>query len=199
MTGNVVVCKSTKPINHAIPIVTYWFRLAQSVRRYRDTKMSLHGYNALKYFVTILVYIANIFRNDSTELFYTWIGLYIVKTIYNLYWDNYISWGLLRTKNHKKFGLREKLIFPRWVYYFAMVSNFALRWVWILALMPPTQVDSWLEKFGLYLFALSILEAFRRCQWMLIRVENEQLNNIEKYRTILQIPSLRETEEEQAF
>ncbi len=35
------------------------------------------------------------------------------------------------------------------------------------------------------IFIFSVGEAIRRAQWSLIRVENENNNNFEKYRTIL--------------
>lgn len=37
-------------------------------------------------------------------------------------------------------------------------------------------------------FVLSILEVYRRSQWSLFRVENENANNPEQYRAILEIP-----------
>jgi hypothetical protein len=41
------------------------------------------------------------------------------------------------------------------------------------------------------LTAVSIYcEAFRRAQWALLRVENEQNNNLEQYRTIPLIPPI---------
>ena len=39
-------------------------------------------------------------------------------------------------------------------------------------------------------FMLSILEAYRRIQWSMFRIENENTNNPEKYRAILDIPEL---------
>ncbi len=37
---------------------------------------------------------------------------------------------------------------------------------------------------------LTLLEVYRRAQWCLFRVENENVNNFEKYRVILEIPKL---------
>jgi septin family protein len=37
-------------------------------------------------------------------------------------------------------------------------------------------------------------EAFRRTMWALIRIENEKVNNFEKYRNILTIPSFKDEE-----
>jgi len=39
-------------------------------------------------------------------------------------------------------------------------------------------------------FLLALAEAFRRALWSLFRVENENVNNFEKYRTIMEIPKL---------
>jgi hypothetical protein len=39
-----------------------------------------------------------------------------------------------------------------------------------------------------------LFEAFRRSQWSLFRVENENVNNLEKYRNILEIPKLSDEE-----
>lgn len=40
-------------------------------------------------------------------------------------------------------------------------------------------------------------EAFRRAQWAVLRVENENINNYEKYRSILEIPEMKDEEEEE--
>lgn len=39
---------------------------------------------------------------------------------------------------------------------------------------------------------LTVAEGFRRAQWALVRIENENINNFEKYRTILTIPTLKD-------
>jgi hypothetical protein len=50
--------------------------------------------------------------------------------------------------------------------------------------------DSYFNKFETLSFFLILCEAFRRAQWSLLRVENEQNNNLEAYRTIPYIPPL---------
>jgi hypothetical protein len=42
----------------------------------------------------------------------------------------------------------------------------------------------------LYNFGTAVLEIFRKIQWTILRLENENLNNPEQYRTILSIPEL---------
>lgn len=39
---------------------------------------------------------------------------------------------------------------------------------------------------------LCLAEGYRRAQWAIIRLENEQINNFEKYRTFLEIPPVKE-------
>ena len=48
------------------------------------------------------------------------------------------------------------------------------------------------------IFFLGIVEGLRRIQWVLIRVENENINNFEKYRNIIHIPKIREDVERQS-
>lgn len=38
----------------------------------------------------------------------------------------------------------------------------------------------------------ALVEGFRRAQWALIRIENENVNNFERYRNVLQIPEYKE-------
>ena len=39
---------------------------------------------------------------------------------------------------------------------------------------------------------LTVIEAIRRAQWALIRIENENVNNFERYRNVLQIPEFKD-------
>jgi len=39
---------------------------------------------------------------------------------------------------------------------------------------------------------LMVIEAIRRTQWALIRIENENVNNFERYRNVLQIPEFKD-------
>jgi hypothetical protein len=72
------------------------------------------------------------------------------------------------------------------LYYIAIVTNFAARWLWTLTVSP--------ESLGIYselnplIFAtiLAAIEIIRRAQWNIFRVENEQINrHPELYCTLL--------------
>ncbi len=43
-----------------------------------------------------------------------------------------MDWGLLRTKDPSKYGLREKLTFSVYFYYWAAFTNLLLRFFWLI-------------------------------------------------------------------
>jgi hypothetical protein len=60
-------------------------------------------------------------------------------------------------------------------------------------------LKGWTSDPQFTLFILGMGEAFRRTIWSILRIENENVNNFERYRNILQIPAYREEYEEQAI
>ena len=101
-----------------------------------------------------------------------------------LFWDIYVDWGLGRfgTKN---FFLRDKIVYPKNWYYFAIVVDLILRFSWTWNFIKiDKQYDEWKN------LVMALLEAYRRIQWCVFRIENENCSNPENYRTILAIPEL---------
>ena len=75
--------------------------------------------------------------------FYLWLGIYIFATVYAYTWDILIDWGLCRIwKGENKF-LRNNLMYPKWFYYFAIMSNLILRLAWVLTLLPDSTFAGW--------------------------------------------------------
>lgn len=66
--------------------------------------------------------------------FYIFVAVSIYSTLYSYSWDLYMDWGLLRSKEPGKKYLRPKLLYPAWFYYYAIVSNFIMRFFWIFTL-----------------------------------------------------------------
>lgn len=81
--------------------------------------------------------------------------------------------------------LRKELVYPVWVYYFAIVENVILRFGWIITISLTE--FSGIEG-GLVVSLLAPLEMFRRFVWNCIRLENEQLNNCGMFRAVRDIP-----------
>lgn len=83
----------------------------------------MHGYNGLKYFLTIIaVLIRTAYELKKGT---TWMVLALISSavavIVNTYWDIAIDWGLLRRKSKNAF-LRDKLVIShKSVYFAAMV------------------------------------------------------------------------------
>ena len=82
------------------------------------------------------------------------------------------------------------MVYPSWFYYYAMLSNLILRFTWALNYVEPYLTRR--ESQEALIFFLGIADLFRRAQWCLIRLENEQIHNIDSYRTILAIPAVKE-------
>ncbi len=106
-----------------------------------------------------------------------------------------MDWGLLRSFKKGTWGLRPKHLLPAWFYYYATVSNTLLRLLWILPLISIF-MPGWVLSTQLLIIIICLGELFRRAQWAIIRLENEQVNNFEKYRTFLEVPSVRDEDEE---
>lgn len=81
--------------------------------------------------------------------------------------------------------LRKELVYPVWVYYFAIVENCILRFGWIITI-SLTEFSG--MEAGMVVSLLAPMEMFRRFVWNCIRLENEQLNNCGLFRAVRDIP-----------
>ena len=63
--------------------------------------------------------------------------------------------------------------------------------MWIIPLFN-NKYPSWFVQSQTNLFVLSVVEGIRKAQWALIRIENENVNNFERYRNVLQIPEFKD-------
>lgn len=77
-----------------------------------------------------------------------------------------------------------------------MVTNLLLRFTWVVTVLPKSVLQLNKEYSHLLFLCLTVAEIYRRVLWALFRVENENVNNLEKYRTFLEIPQLAEEEQE---
>ena len=103
-----------------------------------------------------------------------------------------MDWGLFRQNEYgspNRF-LREKINYAPMFYYWAIFSDFILRYIYIVFLYNLGQPDSFFNNLELMFIISVYAEGIRRAQWALLRVENEQNNNLEAYRTIPIIPPI---------
>lgn len=95
----------------------------QCVRRLFEEKHIAHGYNGLRYFLTIVAVVIRTAFELKKQ--FTWQVLALVSsviaTMFNTYWDIFVDWGLLQRKSKNMF-LRDKLLVShKSVYFAAMV------------------------------------------------------------------------------
>ena len=102
-----------------------------------------------------------------TKWFWYSTGFHLINTIFSYAFGIYIGWGLLRAPN----GLREKITFSPMFYYFAVVADFFLRGLWLIALFMVVEQHPWLATFE-YATLLAFAEFMRRWLWAIIRIEN---------------------------
>ena len=62
-----------------------------------------------------------------------------------------------------------------------------------MAIVYSKEIHPTLKTFE-YATLLAIAELVRRCIWAIIRIENEQVSNLEKYRHIFEVPELGSTD-----
>ncbi|KAL5722934.1 hypothetical protein ACHQM5_006391 [Ranunculus cassubicifolius] len=183
-------CKSSdvyNVFNFIIVTIPYWWRFFQCVRRLYEEKDAMQGYNALKYFSTIVAVCmrtAYSRTHSSTWKVLAWI-FSAIAAIVSTYWDLVIDWGLLQ-KSSKNRWLRDKLLVPhKIVYFIAMVVNVLLRFAWLQTVLNFKV--SFLHREALISIVAS-LEILRRGMWNFFRLENEHLNNVGKYRAFKSVP-----------
>ena len=92
--------------------------------------------NAGKYFSDLCVPFAGLWyvKYDHNLAFWIYVTIHFIASFYSYCWDIYMDWGLLRSKDPKTYALREKMNYPLWFYYYAMVSDFVLRFFWVITI-----------------------------------------------------------------
>eukprot|EP00762_Andalucia_godoyi_P006392 ANDGO_05925.mRNA.1 Phosphate transporter PHO1 homolog 7 len=111
-----------------------------------------------------------------------WILLNVLSTVVRLYWDfvedwRILPWAAVRERN----CFRSRLFHPS-----AVLVNIVCRVSWALVFL----VD--LRTFGVWTMFLILggFEVFRKAVWNLVRVENEHVNNVGKFRAFKEVPLL---------
>ena len=165
----------------------FFIRFTQCINRYYYTRQKWpHLGNTLKYVGglsnAICAWLYGRYKTDWS--LYAHIAVGIVSQSYMLFWDIYVDWGLGRC-NGKNFFLRDKIVYPKKMYYMAIIIDAILRFSWTWNFIPiDKSLDEWKN------LVTALLEAYRRIQWCVFRIENENWTNPENYRAILAIPEL---------
>ncbi|KAJ3561629.1 hypothetical protein NP233_g10081 [Leucocoprinus birnbaumii] len=192
------------PAAFALTALPISIRLAQSIKRYRDSRLFTHLINAGKYGLGVISYLfyylwlhqgeIRLFPHMHNEADLgiakhddIWLPIWLIfMTFYSLYaitWDLLMDWSLLRRRS-KHFLLRNELGYPthKFAYYFAIVTNCIIRFVWLIY-VPERGPNMILRQ-----FIYGFLEMLRRAQWNFYRLENEHIGNLDQYRFASELP-----------
>ena len=134
-----------------------------------------------------------------------YLALKTIGTIFKIYWDFVVDWGLFSGTRPDNKWLRDETKFSPSFYYTCMVFNVFGLFIWLVsylvmdAMHPHETPDA---LFVMIYFNLvnrvawmeMIVLALRRTIWVLIRVENEFFNNVEQYRDITIIPPINKSD-----
>jgi hypothetical protein len=178
-----------------------WYRFCQNLRQTYENK-SRWPYlgNALKYFIAAEVGIVGVYmqsRRQST----LWLMGFVAATLYQICWDVFMDWGLLRVVQWKTIDfivsgriisisiptslqLRKTRIYSvTWLYWSIFGINIVLRFCWTLSFLPPHYLnragilsknfDGDLSAFLNPVIASA--EIIRRTLWGWLRVEWEAI------------------------
>jgi hypothetical protein len=89
-------------------------------------------------------------------------------------WDIIMDWGFVSvTQCPRKFTFKTRSLYPFTFHIFAVICNFALRFSWVANELPYFQT---FDRNNLILI-LQIAEVFRRCVWIMFRVEWEVMQS----------------------
>uniref|UniRef100_A0A8D8ZHH5 Xenotropic and polytropic retrovirus receptor 1 homolog n=1 Tax=Cacopsylla melanoneura TaxID=428564 RepID=A0A8D8ZHH5_9HEMI len=180
-----------RPIVACLPA---WFRFAQCLRRYSDTKERFpHLANAAKYATTFFVVLFSFLNlelsrrgSPSNVFFYLWILASLISSLYSYVWDIRMDWGLFESSASSEYTLlRDEIVYSSTTYYYvAIIEDLVLRFGWALSL---SLTEMGYIHGDLMVSVLSPLEVFRRFIWNFFRLENEHLNNCGKFRAVRDI------------
>lgn len=166
--------------------------------------------NALKYLLAAEVSTFGLF-NPSEKRSPVWMMCFFVTTLYQVWWDVFMDWGLLERESNLgyyyatvdrrqwlwwwPYTLRTKRLYKRtWMYHVIFIINFCLRFVGMITLIPPVYLS---RTTGLIVSAykdpdfqlfvglfVALAEIFRRTIWALLRLEWEVIKTSPERRTM---------------
>ena len=179
------LCNNKRSIVLFIGIIPHFIRILQCMRIIYDTNSFFPQIlNVGKYFFAIILGLLSYLLLLSDEFRPYWWICAIISTVYSSWWDLKYDFGFL--ESGKNWPFREKLAYKnQFIYYFALVSNLFLRFMWVLSISPQIVYQYILPEF----FSLLIysLEAIRRGIWNFIRVELHHIQLCKEFKVTVEV------------
>ncbi|RKP38431.1 EXS family-domain-containing protein, partial [Dimargaris cristalligena] len=146
--------------------------------------------NALKYFLAALVHwLAALYRiHPSRATQVSWLVIAFTSTTYSYIWDVFMDWSMFEMENGRPRLRKERKYSWTWAYWFAIFTNFILRYGWVSSLTPTYFFLPDRNHYDLVAFITAFTDVYRRFQWNIFRMENEHVNNCGQFRATKDIP-----------
>eukprot|EP01062_Namystynia_karyoxenos_P070212 TRINITY_DN65602_c0_g1_i1.p1 TRINITY_DN65602_c0_g1~~TRINITY_DN65602_c0_g1_i1.p1 ORF type:complete len:757 (+),score=154.56 TRINITY_DN65602_c0_g1_i1:96-2366(+) len=165
----------------------YLWRLSQCLHMFRRTRRKLHLINAGKYVALCssdIICIVYIMTTDSPDGAH-WVifGTSFFAKTYAFIWDILFDWGFAGHAGIPGFVPR-RLTFRPWVYMLAAAYNLLARFAFTVPYFHGWPGGQALAT------VLATVELLRRASWSVFRMENENVNNLEKYRSVDYVPEV---------
>ena len=176
----------------------YISRILQCLRRFKDTQIKLNLLNALKYSLALLLIILRAFLfNNKNNNYQIIISLHVllmfISTMFSLYWDLVMDFGLLQSAKLSSLLLRDQLVVfsSNFFYYYVISFNTISRFTWILQVRQNQTAQYFKISKDFLNLLIGVVEIIRRFHWTFLRVEYEHLNNCNSFRAVedLKLPS----------
>jgi hypothetical protein len=191
------LCASSEVLRHfgyALAFLPFWFRFAQSLRRYRDdpVRARLQWVNAVKCLSAMVAIALNLIASHQTGaarrvMIWVWAVAALCSSLFAFVWDLRMDWGLVDLDS-PNYPLRAISLFPAWSYYAAAALNFVLRLSWVITISPAAFGFNFPQRY--FLLGIAALEIVRRSVWAVLRLEHEHVANAESYRVVTAVPLL---------
>lgn len=149
-------------------------RILQCLKRFTTSRLPFpHIANTGKYLLSLLflffdILSTNGYKNPNLQTLI--VGLRLMSSIASFSWDVLIDWVILRNR----------YMFPKAFYTFAVIFNFAVRFYWTKTFFTRNIVGGTKDDSRDHVVIESLAEIIRRFMWTLIRVEVEHLNNCDE-------------------
>lgn len=166
-----------------VEALPYFWRACQTMKMFLGTKNKAHLVNHGKY-QSFIIYFAVSWVFAFYPDVFAWRVIvefwHFAAEVYAFVWDVLMDWGFIRGR------ARQRMFKRTWIYVAAAIFDFAARFFYLPAeLWIKPRVDpGWLLLFQ------ANLEIFRRANWSIFRIENENVNNLETYRSIDFVPEV---------
>ncbi|KAJ1654810.1 Xenotropic and polytropic retrovirus receptor 1 [Dispira simplex] len=169
---------------------SYWRSLQCLRRAIFDGRVRRNMANSLKYFlVTVVYWLTTLYKIHPTSGNRAlWIIFATISCVYSFAWDVFMDWGMIEFDKYHPRLRKERKYRWTWAYYFAIVSNFIMRFGWTASLTATYFKISDPNHYDLIYFIASLNDVLRRFLWNVFRMENEHVNNCGLFRATKDVP-----------